>query len=187
MKSEIFAIAFLITLACFGQQLDLSSLDKLAAKSKGSTVITLDQDKLALASSLVDDKDGKNLMKGIKAISVRTFEFADKGGYSRSDLDPIRKQLTGTGWSRAISVKEDNEDVEIYFYKSSDSGGLAIVAAEPKELTVVNIIGPADLSSLGKLSGLAGLGGVQGLIGGGSRKAPPPPAAPKSGSKDDEE
>ena len=34
MKYEIFAIATLVTLACFGQQLDLSSLDKLAAKAK---------------------------------------------------------------------------------------------------------------------------------------------------------
>ena len=150
-------------------------------------MISLDPDKLALASSLVDDKDSKKLMNGIKGISVRSFEFAEKGAFSRGDLDPIRKQLTGAGWSRAISVKENDEDVEIYFYKSGTSGGLAIVSAEPKELTVVNIIGPADLSSLGKLSGLAGLDGVQGLIGGGSRKAPPAPAAPKSGSKDDEE
>ena len=35
MKYEIFAMATLITLACFGQQLDLSSLDKLAAKRRG--------------------------------------------------------------------------------------------------------------------------------------------------------
>ena len=187
MRYEIFAIATLITLACFGQQLDLSSLDKLATKAKASSVITLDPDKLALASSLVDDKDSKKLMNGIKGISVRSFEFADKGAYSRSDLDPIRKQLTGVGWSRVISVKEDEEDVEIYLYKSGTSGAVAIVAAEPKELTVVNINGPADLSSLGKLSGLAGLEGVQGLIGGGSRKAPPAPATPKSGSKDDED
>ena len=101
-------------------------------------------------------------MNGIKGISVRSFEFGEKGAYSRSDLDPVRKQLTGTGWSRAISVKEDDEDVEIYFYKSGNSGALAIVSAEPKEFTVVNIIGPSDLSSLGKLSGLAGLDGVQG-------------------------
>ncbi len=187
MKYEMLAVATLITLACFGQQLDLSSLDKLAPKAKSSTVITLDGEKLALASSLVDDKEGKHLMNGVKGISVRSFEFGEKGAYSRSDLDAVKKQLTGTGWSKAISVKENDEDVEIYFYKSGSSGALAIVSAEPKELTVVNIIGPADLSSLGKLSGLAGLEGVQGLIGGGSKKAPPAPAAPKSGSKDDEE
>ena len=43
MKYEMLAVATLITLACFGQQLDLSSLDKLAPKAKSSTVITLDR------------------------------------------------------------------------------------------------------------------------------------------------
>jgi hypothetical protein len=34
--------------------------------------------------------------------------------------------------------------------------GLAVLVAEPKELTVVNIVGPIELDKLGGLAGLAG-------------------------------
>ncbi len=35
--------------------------------------------------------------------------------------------------------------------------GVAIIAAEPKELTVVNIVGPVDLDSIAELSGHLGI------------------------------
>jgi hypothetical protein len=190
VRIRIFAAFSVFGLLCAGQQLDLSSLDKLAAKAKSSRVITLDPDKLALASSLLNEKDGKDLVGKLKGLSVRSFEFAAKGAYSKSDLDAIRKQLTGPGWSKVISVKEEDEDVEIWFYKSGDAGGMAVVAAEPTELTVVHLAGPADLSALSKLSGLAGGTVVESIVKGanGAKQAPSgPTTTPKPAAKEDED
>lgn len=183
MKLEVLAVCTFVGMACFAQQVDLSSLDKLASKAKESRVITLDPDKLSLAGSLLDDRQAKNLVNGLKGIAVRSFEFAEKGMYSSNDLEAIRKQLTGPGWSKVIAVKEENEDVEVWFFKSAMAGGLTVISGEPRELTVVNITGPADLSSLGKLANLSGLSSL-GLLGGGGK---PEATTPKAGTKKDEE
>ena len=39
----------------------------------------------------------------------------------------------------------------------SQIGGLAVLASDPKELTVVNLIGPVDLEKLTKLEGQFGI------------------------------
>jgi hypothetical protein len=39
----------------------------------------------------------------------------------------------------------------------TDVLGLAVLSAEPKELTVVNIVGPVDLEKLAKLEGNLGI------------------------------
>ena len=77
-----------------------------------------------------------------------------------SDLDALRNQLKSPGWSRIVGVKskKDGENAEVYL-KSENGGitGLAVIAAEPKELTVVNIVGsiqPEDLRDLGGRFGI---------------------------------
>ena len=47
--------------------------------------------------------------------------------------------------------------------------GFVIVAAEARELTVVNIVGDLDLASLGKLTGKFGIPNIQMNSGGGSK------------------
>ena len=42
--------------------------------------------------------------------------------------------------------------------EGGETVGMAIVAAEPKELTVVNLVGPIDFSQLGSLGSLGALG-----------------------------
>ena len=54
-----------------------------------------------------------------------------------------------------VGVKSaDGETDEIYLRSQNGKlTGVAIIAAEPKELTVVNIVGPVDLDSLAELGG----------------------------------
>ncbi len=72
--------------------------------------------------------------------------------YAESDVEAIRKQVSGPGWSRVVSVREKRELTEIYFWREKEtSGGLVVISAEENELTVVNIVGRVDLASLGAL------------------------------------
>jgi hypothetical protein len=57
-----------------------------------------------------------------------------------------------------VNVRREGESVEVYVYREGEtSGGLAVVVAEPRELTVVNIVGPIDLAQLGALGGQLGI------------------------------
>ena len=168
--------------AC-AQQLDLSSLDKLASKASESSTVNLDAPKLKIASQFLSSGDPsqghvKDLITGLRGISVRSFEFDSEGSYRLSDLDPIRDQLKGPGWSNIVNVKERKESAEVWLFTKGDVlDGLAIIAAEPNEVTVVNIVGSIDINSLSKLSGSFGIPDIDTDVLGG-RKKPPPKAAP---------
>jgi hypothetical protein len=182
-------LVFLIAGAAWGQQLDLSSLDKLAGKAAETSLITLDGAKLKLASQFLSSEDkpqqqAKDLITGLKGIFVRTFEFDGPNRYSASDLEPVRKQLTAPGWSNIIMVKERNESSEVWlFNKGEQLGGIAIIAAEPNEVSVVNIVGPIDLSALSNLTGSFGIPRIDPKLLGG-RKAS---TKAESGKKEDDE
>ena len=144
-------------------QLRITGLDGLASKAKESVDITLDSSLLQMAGGFLagagkDGKDGdslKHLLTGLKAITVRSFQFNETGQYRMEDLEPIRAQLRTPGWNRIISSQSKDETSEVY--TRTEQGkvvGFAIVAAEPKELTVVAIEGTIDLNDLSKLKAL---------------------------------
>jgi hypothetical protein len=144
-------------------QLRINGLDGLASKATESADITLDSNLLQMAAGFLagagkDGKDGENLkqlLSGLKAITVRSYKFKEDGQYRMEDLEPIRAQLRTPGWSKIISSQSKGETSEIY--TRTDQGkivGFAIIAAEPKELTVVAIEGSIDLKDLSKLGGL---------------------------------
>lgn len=154
-----------ISAAGYGQGLDLKHLNRLAAKASDVTDVTLDGSLLKLAAKFLsaDDPDQvkiKKLVAGLKGIYVKTFEFENEGEYAESDVSSIRKQLQSPGWSRIVTVhsRKDGENAEVYINTGgSDSGGLAIICANPKELTVVNIVGKIDLDELSELGGNMGV------------------------------
>jgi len=144
-------------------QLRITGLDGLAAKAKESTDITLDSNLLKMAGGFLvgpgkDGKDGdtiKQLLSGLKAITVRSFEFNEPGQYRIEDLEQIRAQLRTPGWSKIISSQNKNEISEIYTrMEQGKVAGFAIINAEPKELTVVAIEGTINLNDLSKLKAL---------------------------------
>ena len=151
-------LLMIIVPLAYGQEakLKVDHLDKLAAKASEVSDVDLEGPLLQSASKFLSkgetDAEIKELVSGLKGIYVRSFEFEKEGVYSQSDLDIIRKQLQSPGWTRIVSVhsKQDKESTEIYSMLSGDKiVGLAILSAEPKELTVVNIVGPIDLARMG--------------------------------------
>ncbi len=147
-----------------GAQLQLDHLDRLARQAAESVNLAIDPAMLKLASAFLK-ADGeqaalKEILAGVKGIYVRSFEFERENAYTPDDVNTIRRQLTAPGWARLVTVdsKRDRELVEIYSWREGNaSGGLAILVAEPMELTVVNIVGPIDLTKLGALQGNFGI------------------------------
>ena len=141
------------------------NLDNLAAKAKSSVDVSLDANMLQLAGRFLspnkgDEAAAKELIAKLKGVYVRTFEFDKEGLYSTADLQPLRNQLKGPGWSRMVGVQEnsDREGVEISVKtEGGQIAGIAILAYEPKELTIVSIMGQIDLERLGELGGRFGI------------------------------
>jgi Domain of unknown function (DUF4252) len=158
----IFLFALGPALVC-GQSVKLDVLDKLADKASNSVTISLDGNLLQMASRLLsnDDPDQaqiKKLVASLKGIYVRNFEFDKVGEYQASDLEPIRSQLKDPKWKNIVQVRgHDNADVLLRQENEHVISGLAVIVAEPKELTVVYIDGPIDMDGLSKLAGNFGI------------------------------
>ena len=166
-----FMLATMVTgIPAWGQnpKLQISHLDKLASKAAEVVDVTLDEPMLKLASKFIaadedpDSADALQLVKDLKGVYVKSFEFYKEGEYSQADLDAIRSQLTASSWSKMVGVisKREGEISEVYMMTESGGKrilGIAILAVEPKELTVVNIIGPIDIEKLSSLEGKMGI------------------------------
>lgn len=158
-----FTLLVMMGASGYGQVLELKHLDQLAAKANDTVDVTVDGALLKLAAKFLsandpDEAKVKKLVGGLKGIYVKTFKFEHEGEYSDSDVTAIRNQLRSPDWSRIVGVhsKKDRETAEIYLRTGAD-GGLAIICAEPTELTVVNIMGKIDLDELSELGGNFGV------------------------------
>jgi Domain of unknown function (DUF4252) len=141
------------------------NLEHLESKASDTVDLSLNGQTLQFAAKFLDGKDPdeakvKKLIAGIEGIYIKNFEFKTAGAWTPADLEQVRKQLRAPEWSRIIGIKstEEGETAEVYVRNESQKvTGVAMIAAEPKELTVVNIVGAVDLDSLAELSGHFGI------------------------------
>lgn len=169
MKTLLIAI-FLILAPGFAAQaqqdsrIQMSGLDHLAAKASQTIDVNIDERLMRLASRVFDDKDEderevKKLVANLKGVYVKSFEFETAGQYAAADIEPIRTQLRGPGWTRLVNVTSKKGGIiEVYLLFNGDVvGGMAVLHTDDKELTVVNIVGPVDVDKLAKLEGQLGI------------------------------
>ena len=145
-------------------RIQLTQLDHLAKQANETVDVNIDERLIQLAAKIFNDKDEdeaqvKKLVVGLKGIYVKSFEFDNENEYSTADIDSIRSQLREPYWSRLVNVTSKRDgNVEVYLsMNGADINGLAVISAEAKELTVVNIVGPVDLEKLAKLEGNLGI------------------------------
>jgi hypothetical protein len=145
-------------------RLQLSGLDHLAAKASQTVDVNLDERLMRLASKVFSDQEAdereiKKLVAGIKGIYVKSFEFESDNQYTPADMDTIRTQLRGPNWTRLVNVTSKKDgNLEVYLLMNGEQiGGLAVLASDVRELTIVNIVGPVDLDKLAKLEGQFGV------------------------------
>lgn len=182
----LMSVVMLACLGAFGSaagfaqnaRLQLSQLDKLSARASQTANVTLEGPMLKLAAQAMQEKASKlnsskkqmaaGLVERLKGVYVRNFEFANPGEYTKADLDSVMKQLQSGGWKAMVHVEEKKSGETTGIYVLEEGGeivGMAVVAAEPKELTVVNLVGPIDFSQLGSLGSLGALGQLGRLAG----------------------
>lgn len=145
-------------------RIQTNQLDFLAAKASEMVDLNLDEGLMQLAAKAFSGQDPdemkvKDLVNHLKGIYVKSFEFETEGQYSDTDLESVRSQLRNSSWKRIVNVASKKDgSVEIYLMQiGTEITGLALLASSPKEVTVVNIVGPVDLEKLSDLEGHFGV------------------------------
>ena len=142
-------------------RLKLPEFKSLAGKATESVNISLSPWLLRMAGSFIDETDAdsvatKQLLAGIKSIEIRSYQFATDFAYSAADIDGVRSQLTGPGWNQLMQVhhRDNNEDVNMYvMIEDNVTKGFALISSQPREFTIINIVGSINVDDLPKLEG----------------------------------
>ena len=162
--ASLLLLAPLFSAQAQDSRIQMSSLDHLASKASQTIDVNIDERLMRIALKVFSDEDAeerevKKVVAGIKGIYVKSFEFENEGQYTSADIETIRTQLRGPGWTRLVNVTSKKEgNLEVYLLMNGDTvGGLAVLSSDLRELTVVNIVGPIDLDKLAKLEGQFGI------------------------------
>jgi len=163
--SVLLLAATSVTVRAQSARLQIDQLDSLANKASETVDVKLDEHLMQLTAKFFvskdpDDAEIRELIKGVKGIYVKSFTFEKEGEYSPAEIDSVMAQLRGGAWSKIIGVtsKKDGVNVEVYLNTAGDQfNGLAVLSIEPKEFTVVNIVGPINLEKLVQLEGQFGV------------------------------
>ena len=141
-------------------QLTLPDLRDLESQASESVVVTMGPWLLRFASHFADDKDpdsaaARRVLANIKSITVHSYQFDRDFVYSQTDIDAVRAQLGAPNWNRLAQVRgKDRKNVDVYVSMEHEkTTGLAVIASEPRELTIVNIVGSISPEDLRKISG----------------------------------
>jgi hypothetical protein len=145
-------------------RIQTSQLDALAAKASETIDVNIDESLMQMTAKFLSSKDPdeakvKELVNGLKGIYVKSFEFETEGQYSVADLESIRVQLRNSAWSKIVNISSKKEgSIEVYLnHTAGQISGLTVIASDPKEITIVNIVGPVDLEKLSDLEGNFGV------------------------------
>ena len=139
---------------------------ELAARASNVTEVTLGKNMLGFAAKFMNGKDGdeaatRHLIEGLDGIYVRDYEFDKEGQYSMVDIEKLRQYFETSEWSPIVRERDrksgETTDVMMKLV-NGEAHGMFILDAEPKELSIVLILGPVKMDDLHKLSGLGGLG-----------------------------
>ena len=166
--NKLISLVLLSTAALMAQpQLhDMIKFEQLAPRASKTVEVNLDGNMLSfvrnfLSDSKKDEAEAKRIIGKLKGIYVRQLEFEKEGEYNEADIEQLRKQVSGAGWQKMVDVREkgkhgDNTGVYIRT-DGKEMSGLVVLAFEPKEVTIVNIVGVIDPAELLALGGKAGI------------------------------
>jgi Domain of unknown function (DUF4252) len=156
-------LTLLVAVPASAQRLNLDFLADLEDRADEVVDVTLDASMLRLAAKFLNGRDADeraiaDMINRLEGIYVRSFEFDREGEYDRNLINRIKSQL-GSNWKPLVTVRsKTKENVNIYAdMRGENIHGLVVIAAEPRELTVVNIVGPIDIEKLSSLQGQFGI------------------------------
>ena len=187
----IFAAALAIPALTQAAQLPASSpVEKeLAARASNVDEITLSKNMLAAAAALFMNSKDKNrdeaaisqLVERLDGIYIRDYEFDKEGQFTAEQVEQLRKYFETNEWTPLVRERDnktgESSDIMVKMVNGK-SYGMFILDVEPKEISIVLILGPVGKEELGKLKDLAFLGIMEG-----THHTGPDNARNKSGQK----
>ena len=109
--------------------------------------------KFIAAATDEDEPDLSRVAENLKSIRVRGADL-DEAGLERvrSGFQNTAQQLKAAGWSSMVRVREEDEEVYIFFKEEvGQMVGLTVLTLENGEAMLINLVGnidPSDLSGL---------------------------------------
>ena len=180
MKNRFIAFIFAavaLSLPALAQNAQLptpSPIEKeLAARASSVDEITLSKNMLAAAAALFTNSKDKSrdeaaisqLVERLDGIYVRDYEFDKEGQFSMEQVDQLRKYFETSEWTPIVRDQDrktgESSDIMVKMVNGK-SCGMFILDVEPKEISIVMILGPVGMEELGKLKDLAFLGIMEG-------------------------
>lgn len=161
-------------------QLDLPEFAALADKASESVNVTLPQALLSMGCRFLDPANpeeaaAKKLCTALQGVYVRHYTFDKDYAYPKADIDRVKLQLKAPGWNQIVGAKsnKENTNVDVFVLIDNDKAqGLSIIATQPREFTIVNIVGSIELDQLHELEGQFSIPEL-GIETDKSKKAPP--------------
>ncbi|MBY0505147.1 MAG: DUF4252 domain-containing protein [Bryobacteraceae bacterium] len=153
---------FVLAWPLVAQEIDLSIFKGLESKARETSNVDLGPEQMGLLkgfSGLVGGDLGE-VTQGLRRVRVYSLEFDKDGMYNLADAESVRAKVRADSkWLSLVSVKEKGGFTEIMTHAGPNGtvDGFLVLAAEPRELTVVNIVGTLDLAKLSKLGGKFGI------------------------------
>ena len=160
-------------------RLQIDHLDKLFPKAIETVDVNIDGSLLLMASKFLrsdkaDEAAVKEIVQALKGVYVKGVEFDKEGEYSDADVESVRQQLSAPGWERIVGVrsKRDGENVEVFLMINNDAviEGIGVLISDPKQVMVVNVVGPLDPEKINNLRGQFGIPKDFALDFGGAKK-----------------
>jgi len=161
------ALVIPLTALAGDPRLKLPRFEHLQRNATQSVNVTIGGGLLSLASLVLkhekdaDAREALELIQGLKAIYVRSYEFPEDNMYSKEDVESVRAQLSQPGWSPLAQIRQRHdevEDIDVYVSIDDDKiNGLAMVATCARKFTIVNIVGSIDVAKLAAIEGRFGI------------------------------
>jgi len=161
--------AALTTATAFAQnaRLQIDHLDNLFPKAAETIDVRIDGALLQIASKFLDkgktnEAQIREMLNVLKGVYVKGVEFDKEGEYSEQDVEAVRQQLRAPGWERIVGVrsKREHENVEVFLMLTNGLiEGVGVLITDPKQLMVVNVVGPIDPEKISELRGSFGIPG----------------------------
>jgi hypothetical protein len=177
----VLALALPVSAAAQGAHLKLD-LGNFASRAKEVVNISIDKTTVDWAMQALKSKGGdtekmRELMKDLEGITVQNLEFEknEKAPTVEELIGAARgvmQELDGPQWKSIINVTEKNaqrtEIVRVSLWKDAAGkiGGLALLAIEPGEITLIDVVGNVKLDQLDALGKAIGHPGMFGPLGG---------------------
>ncbi len=141
---------------------------ELAARASDVTEVTLNKNMLAFAAQFMHGKDDsdaatRQLIQGLDSIYVRDYEFDKDGQFSPDQLEQLRRSFQTPDWSPIVHEHErrsgESSDILVKMV-NGENRGIFILSVEPRDISIVLILGPIRLDQLASLHGIGGLRGL---------------------------